>query len=302
MKRILASLACACLLAASAKAQTDRGRPVILLVHGRGMTGRDTAATRKLWVNGLTQGATALTKSPVIDERDIRVVWYADVLDPRSTDGCDYASTDPRARRDAKVDPGFRQFTQVAGGLLSLISAVTSDSGDAAQVRALASDASFLGDARKRCASEARLASAIERARGEGRPIVLVAHSLGSLVAYDYLSARADTGVIQRFVTIGSMAGAPDLRRLLIGGDSTDAFTVPSSVKEWVNIRNDGDLFATPLPIGRDIVETPPSDEPDPHEMVGYLRTTTTAREILGAWCAAFPNSRLQGCKDIIPK
>src|SRR5262249_1652032 len=156
---------------------------------------------------------------------------------------------------------------------------------NAAQIRALAGDARFLGEARKRCASEARLATAIDRARAEGRPIILVAHSLGALVAYDYLSARSDTGLVQRFVTIGSLAGAPELRRLLIGGDSTDAFGIPASVKDWVNIHNSGDALATPLGVGRDIATSAPPDEPDPHEMVGYLRGTTTAREILGAWC-----------------
>lgn len=71
------------------RAQSDRGRPVILLVHGRGMLGRDTAGTRQLWFNGLKSGSTMLTRSPVIDERDVRVVWYADVLDPASTESCD---------------------------------------------------------------------------------------------------------------------------------------------------------------------------------------------------------------------
>jgi hypothetical protein len=288
--------------ASAAHPQGDRGRPVILLVHGRGMLDRDTAATRRLWFGGIMSGARALTKLPLLDERDVRIVWYADVLDPRSTETCDYASTDPRARRDAKTDNDFKQFTSLAGGFLSLIAAIASDTESASQVRSLAADASFLGDARKRCASESRLAAAIDRARSEGRPIVLVAHSLGSLMAYDHLSARTDTGIVQRFVTFGSVVGAPELRHLLIGGDSTDAFTVPSAVKEWVNVRNDLDMFAVPLSIGRDVVATPPADERDPHEMVGYLRSTVGAREILGAWCAAFLDNRLQGCKDVISR
>src|SRR5262245_11394497 len=124
MMRYLAPLLFACVIAPVARSQTDRGRPVILLVHGRGMNDRDTAATRKLWFNALPSCASTLSKSPMIDEHDVRVVWYADVLDPRSTDGCDYAGTDPRARRDAKIDPGLRQFTSLAGGLLSVISSV----------------------------------------------------------------------------------------------------------------------------------------------------------------------------------
>jgi pimeloyl-ACP methyl ester carboxylesterase len=300
MRRLLAAL----LLAAVApvQAQSDRGRPVILLVHGRGMLGRDTAATRQLWFNGLRSGATLHTRAPVIEERDVRVVWYADVLDPASGEACDYGRDDPRARRDAKTDPGIKQIASIAGGLFNLVSALTADKENGSELRALAADAQFLGDSRKRCASEARLSTAIDRARAEGRPVILVAHSLGSLVAYDYLSTRTDTGVVQRFVTIGSMAGAPDLRRLLIGGDSTDDFAMPKSVKDWVNIRNERDALATALPIGRDTLVVPPADELDPHEMIGYLRGAVTSREVLGAWCSALkPQGRPSGCKDIVP-
>ena len=81
----------------------------------------------------------------------------------------------------------------------------------------LAADASFLSDARKRCASERRLAEAIDRARSEGGPIILLAHSLGSLVAYDYLSTRTDTVLVNRLVTIGSMLGSPFPPAVYIG-------------------------------------------------------------------------------------
>ena len=79
--------------------QEDRGRPIVLLVHGRGMSDRDTAATRKMWQQALASGARTLTSESLIGDRDVRVVWYADVLDPRSGASCDYAAGDPRARR-----------------------------------------------------------------------------------------------------------------------------------------------------------------------------------------------------------
>lgn len=284
------------------RAQSDRGRPVILVVHGRGLLGRDTAATRRLWLDGLRSGVATLTHAPTIEERDVRVVWYADVLDPKSNEGCSYDANDPRAKRDAKVDPAIKQMASIAGGLLNMISGVSDDREASSELRALAADASFLSDARKRCGSEARLVAALDRAKQEGRPVILVAHSLGSVVAYDYLSTRADTGVVQRLVTIGSMVGAPEMRRLLIGGDSTDAFGVPASVKDWVNVRNDGDALAVPLSIARDVSTAAPPDEPDAHEMVGYLRGTLAAREILGAWCAAISAARPSGCKDIVSK
>jgi len=74
--------------------EDDRGRPVVLLVHGRGMLTHDTAVTRKMWLTALTSGGKTITALPLLSDRDVRVVWYADVLDPRSSAGCDYAASD----------------------------------------------------------------------------------------------------------------------------------------------------------------------------------------------------------------
>lgn len=302
IRRLLSLLSLLGFAAVSAQAQAQSGRPVILLVHGRGMLDRDTAATRKLWFDALGSGRATITSDRILEPGDVRVVWYADVLDPRSTAACDYAPSDPRARRDAKTDGDLRNFMSLASNLLGTLAGIAEDSESVTQLRDFSADASFMSDAHKRCASEARLGAAIDRARGEKRPVIVVAHSLGSLVAYDYLSSRKDKDAVQQLVTIGSMVGATNLRALLIGGDTTDVLTMPTSVKSWVNIRNEGDGLATPLPVGRDILTAPPADEPDAHEMVGYLRGTTTAREILGAWCSAFSANRLQGCKEVIPK
>jgi hypothetical protein len=285
--------------------QTAPGRPLILLVHGRGMIGRDTAATRKLWLDGLRSGIATVTKEPTIDDADLRVVWYADVLDPRSDAGCDYGPDDPRTKRDARGDDGVKQLASLAGGFLGALSSMVDDSESATQLRALSGDAAFLSNPRKRCASESRFGDALERARAEGRPVIVVAHSLGSLVAYDYLSARAargDSAPVARLITLGSMVGSPMVRRLLIGGDSTDVLAKPAGVRTWVNVRNTGDPFAVPLPIADDIVASPPADETDPHEMVGYLRGSAAARQILNGWCEAFGERRPQGCKEVVPK
>jgi hypothetical protein len=280
-------------------AQNDRGRPVILMVHGRGMLDRDSAELRKLWLKGLVSGGKSITNQTVIDERDVRMVWYADVLDPRSSEACDYTANDPRARRDAATDPGLRSLVSLVGNIFGALTNVVSDTESVSQIRALAGDASFLSDSRKRCASERRLADAIDRANREGRPVILVAHSLGSVVAYDYLSTRRDTGVVQSLFSVGSMLGSSDLRHLLIGGDSTEAFGLPSSVKTWVNVRNEGDGFAMSLPFGRDVSTTPPSDELDHHEMVSYLRNGVAARAILSSWCGAFASGRPAACSTL---
>jgi hypothetical protein len=302
MTRRLFALGAMLLLTAAAPPD-DRGRPVILLVHGRGMVDRDSAAMRKLWLAALSSGLETVTRDSVVADRDVRVVWYADVLDPRSNAGCDYDRGDVRAHRDATQDPDLKSFASLAGNLIGSLSSLVADTEMTAQLRGLASDAAFLGDARKRCASERRLADAIHRARREGRPIILVAHSLGSLVAYDYLSSRTDSVLVSRFMTIGSMLGSPELRRLVIGGDSTDVLSKPASAKEWINIFNEEDPIAGPVSLGHDLPANPPAGEPDPHEMIGYLRGSIVAKEVLDGWCAAFETtSRPPGCKELVPK
>lgn len=297
MRTVLPLLGLGVLLAAAGR--QGPGRPLILLVHGRGMVGRDSAATRKLWLDGLTAGGKSLTQRALLDGGDVRVAWYADVLDPRSSDSCDFAPTDRRVSRDRAEDPDLKQFVGSLGGVLGLLTSAVDDTTAADDLRGLAGDAAFLSDLHKRCAAESRLDRELDRAHAEGRPVILVAHSMGSLVAYDLLSSETDTGRVRRLVTVGSPLGSPVLRHLLIGGDSADTLAVPRGVDGWVNVRNDGDPFATTVIVARDVVARPPTDEPDPHEMIGYLRSSTAAREILGAWCSAFSSQRPPGCKDI---
>ena len=265
------------------------------------MLDRDTAAMRKMWVDAISSGAGSINGQRLYSDRDVRVVWYADVLDTRSSEACSYAPDDRRAARDRAEDPGMKQIVGTIGDVLGLLTVIVNDTTASDDLRGLAADASFLSDVHKRCAVESRLARELELARAEGRPVILVAHSLGSLVAYDLLSSRSDSGLVRRFITIGSLVGSADLRHLLIGGDSTDTLVVPRAAGAWINIRNDGDLFATPLPLGRDVRSAPPADEPDPHDMLGYLRSVTAAREILRAWCGAFSTERPSGCNDIRP-
>ena len=263
------------------------------------MTDRDTASTSKMWVDAVSSGAATISGQRLYSDRDVRVVWYADVLDPRSASGCDYKSGDARARRTS-TDPELKEVISTAGSILGAITAlVADDSGAVGQLRALSADAAFLSDSRKRCAAEQRLGDALDRARNEGRPVILVAHSLGAIVAYDYLSSRRDTGLVEQFITIGSPVGAPDLRRLLIGGDDADTLTRPAGVKHWINIRNENDVFAAPITVGKDVVATTPSDEPDPHEMVGYLRGAATNAEVAADWCAAFADKRPAACASV---
>ena len=260
MTRRLFALGAMLLLTAAAPPD-DRGRPVILLVHGRGMVDRDSAAMRKLWLAALSSGLETVTRDSVVADRDVRVVWYADVLDPRSNAGCDYDRGDVRAHRDATQDPDLKSFASLAGNLIGSLSIWLADTEMTAQLRGLASDAAFLGDARKRCASERRLADAIHRARREGGD--------HSRCAQPGLARRDDSFVFSRRQCSRQslrddriMLGSPELRRLLIGGDSTDVLSKPASAKEWINIFNEQDPIAGPVSLGHDVPANPPRTSP----------------------------------------
>ena len=83
MKALAALLCCAVLLGMSRPARAQRGRPVVLLVHGRGLQGQDSAALHSQWFDALRSGASTVVPDAPIQRADVRVVWYADALDPR---------------------------------------------------------------------------------------------------------------------------------------------------------------------------------------------------------------------------
>ena len=152
----------------------ERGRPVILLIHGRGMLDRDTGGTRKLWLDGLTEGTKSLSKEALIRDDDVRLVWYADVLDPRSTESCSYDADDLRAKRDRKTDPGLKGLVSLVGDLMGALTTVADNAETASTLRGFAGDAQFLADAGKRCASRRTTgrrarSSAARRPSGDSR-------------------------------------------------------------------------------------------------------------------------------------
>jgi hypothetical protein len=293
-----------------AMARQSRPHPVVLILHGRGMLGRDTAALRLAWSRSLQQGAVALTGASPIENDDVRLVWYADVLDASSDAGCDYPVGDPRVKRvDAASEAG--SLLANLGVALGALSAMLDDQGGESPFRAVAGELSYVSDLRKRCAVEQRLTASLERARAEKRPVILIAHSFGSLVAYDHLSALAhedrDSPIVERLVTVGAMIGAPEIRQLLFGEAAGDSLRVPGGVRTWVNIRNPADPLAVALSRSpamaasiarvRDVETTASSDSPDAHDILAYLRDPATVRAVLESLCAAREDSRCQPAK-----
>ncbi|EOD63055.1 hypothetical protein H480_39070 [Amycolatopsis vancoresmycina DSM 44592] len=112
---------------------------------------------------------------------------------------------------------------------------------------ALARDAnSYLTKPGRRRAAREIVAAAIE----QHHPRVLVAHSLGSVVAYEALHAYPQLKV-DLFVTVGSPLGLPfAIFDALEPEPAEGRGTRPVGVGKWVDLADPGDLVAVPKRLG----------------------------------------------------
>lgn len=81
-----------------------------------------------------------------------------------------------------------------------------------------------------------------------GRPVLLIAHSMGSVIAWDVLwelSREASyNGRIDLFMTIGSPLGQRFIQRRLHGAKLAGAERYPDVIRHWINIAAIGELTA----------------------------------------------------------
>lgn len=290
---------------ASARAQA---RALVLVVHGRGHQARDTADLRRDAVRALRGGAAAFTGGDsLIADDDVRLVWYADVLDARAGRSADASSGTCAASTgsaESSSSSVFSMFALLAGVIVEANAAEQEKQG-VEGLRGFAGDLRYLGDTRTRCAAESRLAAALARAHAERRPVVVVAHSLGALVSWGHFQRRESTAddrlpEIHRLITLGSPLGSPGIRELVFGDARADV-RLPRSVRSWVNVVNEDDPFAIRVLAGGGVESSSAAKVVDilterggenPHEMRGYLRDRATTRAIIESWCDAYAGKR----------
>lgn len=274
-----------------------QGRPVIIIVHGRGHLGQDSAARRVEWKRALELGVGIPATDSLLLDEDVRLAWYADVLDPRSDEGCEFLTSNPGSRARWKRDEASRNFSTIARGLLGFLAGALDSSASASETRGALGDMLFAVDSWKRCGAERRLELALRRAAAEKRPVVLVSHSLGALLSYDVLDGYAPLskdgdGRVQHWFSLASLLGAPVVRSLVLQ-DTAEVLPRPSGVRRWTNVRNPADPFALPANMGDgDSVavelQTQVVEGEFAHELSTYLRDERTARVIVAAWCGLF--------------
>lgn len=284
------------------------GRKLVFL-HGRGTQDNDPAALRADWAGGLARGL-AVGGLPPIDAADVWFPFYGNVL-------IDAMSATELAAGSAKVPGGalttaeamapdgaaargayedmLREAASAAGmpgtepeeagfvgGLIAALqrplSWLVNRSGldDVVIATAFRDVAAYL---ERDGVRETVLARLLAEIPDEGE-IVLVSHSLGTVVAMDLLT-RLPAGVqVPLLVTAGSPLGMDSVfKRLLVGGPVR-----PPVVRTWVNAWAAPDAIAIGCPLGdtwsdvRDIRTDNPKDRA--HDVGEYLSDGRVATAI----------------------
>jgi hypothetical protein len=283
-------------------------RPALVLIHGRSQQGNEPGVLQRDWMTSLRAGLGPRADY-ILDGVEIRFAFYGDVLDEWVV-RTSLALSDGARGSEATIDTDFLAFqAEVAGEVLArhgvdaqaqqtLVGCAARNAGARSPewVRALLRLLDglpgvtglfiasvmrdvylYLNNAAARHAVDAIVGPTI---RGN---CVVVAHSLGTVVAYRLLKT-AVAPVVPLFMTIGSPLGIGPIRQTVVPR------RFPTPVKRWVNVFDDRDdvaLYA--LGRGRFTVEPPNPIEDiggidnrtdNHHGIVEYLNKPAVALEI----------------------
>jgi hypothetical protein len=99
----------------------------------------------------------------------------------------------------------------------------------------------------------------LRTAHDADRPVLLVAHSMGSVIAYDALWQLArvdgDTSPVALWLTMGSPLGQRYIQRRLLGRDRSGADRYPPNVRRWINVTAVGDMTAVDPRVAGDFAD-----------------------------------------------
>ncbi|HSJ43891.1 MAG TPA: serine protease [Euzebyales bacterium] len=277
----------------------------VVFLHGRGQESRDPRRLRRMWTAGLGKGLVLADMDP-IDARDVWFPFYGDVLvdwlgaRERLPDfdthiaAAAVAPSDASARElyealvtEAAERAGYPQdadaregmFDRLLGGLQRRLSWLADRSRlDELVIAAIFRDvAAYLSSATVRDAVLDTVLAGVPRS-GE---IVLVSHSLGTVVAMDLVTRLPDAIDVALLVTAGSPLGMDTVfNRLLTKGPHR-----PSEVGDWVNVWSPADPVAIGCPLtddwGRPLVEVITDNATNrAHAIDEYLADVRVARAI----------------------
>lgn len=153
-----------------------------------------------------------------------------------------------------------------------------------------------------------------------GRPILLIGHSMGSIIAYDALwqlsQESGDESRVDLFLTMGSPLGQRFIQRRILGFMEQPGNRYPRNISRWVNIAAVGELTAIDMVLGNDFKEMTRlglvesiedreiynyfrlNGELNVHSEYGYLINEVTAGYISAWWRNSRQQTRLRRRPD----
>ncbi|MGW5385341.1 trypsin-like serine peptidase [Nocardia sp. NPDC003963] len=274
------------------------GRRSMVFLHGRGQQNRVPGELRRLWTAGLNKGLT-LAGLGTIDPGDVYFPFYGNQLvasmDTREavdTGSAGYQNLVAEAAHRAGMPgagelPADPEADELFGGIGAVVlgrlhdqlSWIAARSGlDSALIGAIFKDvAAYLDDERVR----KDVLDTVLTDMPTGGELILVSHSLGTVVAMDLLTQLPREVTVSLLVTAGSPLGLDGVYSKLLSGGANR----PERVGAWLNTWYAGDPIAIGCPLrrawGPDLRELPVENPGErAHDIAEYLAHAAVAAAI----------------------
>lgn len=260
----------------------------VLCVHGIGQQFLGPSQLALTWFPALQDGLHLAGSSPLV-QRDVSFAFYGDVFRPTGTKGLQ------RPMTVSDLAPGTEQdlLVQLAGAqqpnadakarvpevlqacVRRLLQApFMAQITETMLVMWLKQVSLYLRDAEVRHEIHSRVRSCIQ-----DDTVLIIGHSLGTVVAYDVLSELTESSVTA-FITLGSPLGVtPTIFDGLTGKMMGDRRQAPPSLRYWANIVDGGDIVALEKILARKftlVVDANINNGARAHSVLPYLSAFET--------------------------
>lgn len=274
----------------------------VVLVHGIGQQVKGPQTLLEEWYPALCDGLTLAGGRARVEQDEAAVGFYGDVFRPSGTRGLDGPVLDSSDVTEPEDEEWLRAWWEEAARLESAVHGPE----DLGRIRApnwiqraldaLSHSVFFAGCSEhllvsslrqvRRYFTEPAVRQAIQTRVADcltNETRVVVAHSLGSVVAYEAMCAHQSTGL--RLITLGSPLGIRNLVfDRLIPAPVSGQGCWPSSAAGWINIADRGDVVAlnkrlAPLFSGQ-VTDVLVNNGSKAHDIRPYLTARETGQAI----------------------
>lgn len=286
----------------------------LVFIHGRAQQKKDAQALKREWIAAWREGLSKQNLQLPIPETDIRFPYYGDTLDdlvggkdpaeaakviirgPASQTERDFIrdvleevrkkAQITKAEVDAEIPAQVKERGPLNWPWVRAILKVIDRKVPFGSSTAIALFTRDVFAYLTRSGISTEIDSGVQAAIQPNEPTVVVAHSLGSVVAYNILRREGEQRQwkIPLFVTVGSPLGVTRIRQGLA------PTKYPACAGEWFNAMDDGDVVAlfplkkphfsvTPITNKTDVV----NHTENQHGIAGYLDDPVVAKKIYDA-------------------